>query len=164
VCFSRRTPRFRRVPAGGYTLVEIVIVLLIVGIASAVLMPRYQESLARHRAASAAKRIMADVELVRQTAIARSQTQTLEFKTGPDGNGYAVQGLSGLDHPALAYEVDLAAAPYQATLVSADCGGDGDLQFDQFGTPDSGGELIVESGGVEQKIVIDAATGRATLP
>ena len=153
----RRTPR-----RPGFTLVDLVVTVLIIGILAAVAAPKFADTLHRTRAESAAKRIKVDLGLARQNAISRSSTQTVQFTPATDD--YILPGMADLDHSSQPYSVDLTAAPYKAVLVSATLGGDSDVQFDQYGQPDSGGTITVESAAFQKTVTVDPDTGLASIP
>lgn len=146
---------------GGFTLVELTIVVLIIGIMAAAAAPRFVDSLMYYRAEAAAKRIEADLKLAREAAIASSAKQQVTFS--PSSNGYMLGGLPDLDHPSLEYEVKLSDAPYFASLESTDFGGDNKVEFDGYGVPDSGGTVIVRSGQYQKTITLNADTGKPTV-
>jgi type IV fimbrial biogenesis protein FimT len=148
------------VTRGGFTLPDLVITVLIIGIMAAVAAPKFAETIHQYRAEAAATRIKADLGLVRQHAVSTSSTQTVQFSIAT--NAYSIPGLSDLNHASQAYAVDLTAYPYSAVLESASLGGDNFLQFDRYGKPDSGGTITVESGGYQRTVTIDPDTGKAT--
>lgn len=157
--------RCRR-PAGagraGFTFLDLVITVLIIGILSAVAAPKFADTLHRTRAEAAARRIKADLGFVRQTAISESATLSVSFT--PASNDYSIPGLPDLNRPGQTYAVALNSPPYDATLVSATLGADSDVQFDRYGKPDSGGLITVESGGYQQTVTVDPETGKASIP
>ena len=146
----------------GFTLIELVMVVIIVGIMSAIVAPRIFTSLAYHHVEAAAKRVQVDLELARRQARATSASQTVQFLVNADS--YSLPAMNDLDRPGSIYSVDLSTAPYEASILSADFGGDAVLIFDGYGVPDSAGQVIVESGGYRRTIFVDAVTGRVTLP
>ncbi len=128
----------------GFTLVEMIIVMLIIGIIAAVSAPRMIDALSFHRVESAATRVRADLRLARKCARANSQTQAVQFTVAT--NSYVLPGISGLDHPGQDYQVDLHQAPLQANLTFANFGGNQVIVFDGYGLPDNPGTVVLQVG------------------
>ena len=145
----------------GFSLLELVIVLMIIAALSAIVVPRYSGALARYRAESAARRIAADLEYARAQADSQSASQQIIFDVA--ANSYQLTGLSGLDHPSLPYFVDLSDDLAGATLVAVDFGGDSTVVFNGYGVPDSGGTIAIKVGSVQETIALDPYTGKVSL-
>ena len=148
----------------GFTLVELVIVIALMGILAAAATPKFANSLIRYRALAAADRIAGDVIYARQVAITSGSPTTVTFDVGT--NSYSMTGVTDPNHPGQAYLVDLDNTPYPAVLdtVSLGLGGLGNaVTFDIFGRPDYGGSITVDSGGEQETVDIDPDHGRATV-
>ena len=146
---------------GGFSLVELVMILAIIGTLAAIAAPRYANSLARYRAESAARRVAADLALARREAAASSSSRTVTFDTGT--HSYSIPNVRELDGPGSTYGVTLLDPPYRSELFFVDLGGDPAVTFDGYGAPDSGGTVIVQHGDVQMTIVLDPDTGLASV-
>lgn len=157
---SRHTvvPRCDRL---GFSLIELVLVLVIVAIMAGVAVPRFTGSNTRLRSAAVAQRIAADLAAARGRARSLSTSQTVIFNLV--ANTYELPGLQSLDRAASPYVVELSNEPYKATVVSADFAGAPQIIFDGYGHPDNGGSVVVRVGEVLKTIVVDPQTGMASV-
>ena len=145
----------------GFSLIELVLVLVIIAVMAGVAAPRFSGSSMRLRAAAVAQRIAADLAAARGRARSLSTSQVVIFNLA--ANTYELPGLQSLDRSTLPYVVELSHEPYKATVVSADFGGTSQITFDGYGRPDNGGLVVVSVGQVLKTIVVDAQTGMATV-
>ena len=146
-----------------FTIIEVLMVVFIIGVISTLAVPRYSNFVAQHRAESAARRIAADIALIRRHARLTSTNQTIQFDVST--NAYVVSGMSSLDNPAGFYAVSLADEPYDASIssITLDSNNNGTVTFDGYGVPDTGGSIVIGVGVYSRTIQIDAATGRTTI-
>lgn len=148
--------------SAGFTLLDVLMTVLIIGIVATAAGPRFSNALHKMRAESAAKRVKADLGWVRQNAIASSVTRTIQFT--PGSNSYSVAGLPNLNNSSQPYVVSLSEYPCTAVLYSASFGGGGSLQFDWFGKPSSGGTITIKAGSFQQTVTVNAESGKASIP
>lgn len=144
-----------------FTVVEIMLAVLIVGILTAGAAPRISLALRTARLDNACRRIKADLDWARQTALSKSSAVVVQFV--PAAGSYSIVGAKNLDRSTPGYTVSLTDAPLKCTINSAALGGDANIVFDQYGQPDSGGTIVVGAGGSVRTVTIDAATGRVTF-
>ncbi len=153
----RRGSEARHHARTAFTLVELVMSLAIVAMFAAVAVPRYANFAAHQRAQGAVRRIATDLALAKRRAVLSSSSQTVAFTVATDS--YIVGTMMDPDRPADPYRVILAQEPYNATIVSADFGGDADLVFDGYGVADSGGTIVLRVGGFEKTITVSGTRG-----
>ena len=151
----------RRKTPGGFSLVELVLVLTIVVVVAAIAIPRYSGWQFRYRAEAAARRIEADLTFARTRAKAGSASQFVVFDV--DAETYHMPGVADIDRPGSDYEVDLSLGPYHAALISADFGGSAKLMFDGYGSPSSAGTIVVRSGDITKTITLYAGTAEIVI-
>ena len=162
-----KTVRWRRSAAGfgagfgaGFSVIEVVLVVAITALVSAIAVPRYASSLARYRADAAARRVAADLALAQNHASTAGRPQPVVFVA----RGYQMPGMPHLDGKSYGdYTVDLGADPYGVTRVAAEFGGDASVKFDLYGAPDSGGSVVIEVGDVRRVVTLSPDNGRASV-
>jgi len=140
---------------------EIVMVMFILAIISAVVTPRFFSTLAYHRAESAAQRIQLDCEWARRRAKTQSADQEVQFNLA--ANSYTLPNVTGSNETVTDYTVAIDAYPYAASITSVDFGGQMELVFDGFGLPRQAGNVVVQSGASHRLISIDPDTGSANV-
>jgi type IV fimbrial biogenesis protein FimT len=146
----------------GFTLVDMAMTILIIGILMASAAPKFAASVKRTQLDAAGKKLKADLTFARQRAINRSASQTVQFPTGT--NSYTLLGLANPDRPSQTYAINLSQEPFRTTISSATVGGDQEIVFDRFGRPDSAGTITLSAGGNASTVSINAATGMASVP
>lgn len=124
--------------ADGFTLLELVIVLVIVGVLAAIALPRFAQASDRQRLNVAAERIRADLALAQSRARSASQTSTMSFDTAAES--YTLDAVGGD-----AITVQIGETPYEVDLVSATFNGSSTVQFNGFGVPISTGTITVST-------------------
>ena len=142
-----------------FTLIELVLVTGIIAVLAAIAIPHYAGSIQRYRADAAARRIVSDLALAQSRANTTSTSQTVVFSVA--SNEYRIEAAAATT--AGAYTVRHGSAPYQATLVTADFGGETQMSFDGYGVPTRGGTLTLRAGSVQRTIAVDATSGRAKV-
>ena len=140
-----------------FTYVELILVIAILGIVAGIAVPRFGNFIAHRHIDAAATRIATDLAFAQREAKFSSTTQTVSFNVGTDS--YTLVGMEDPDHAGREYAVPLTEEPYNATIISADFGGDVEVVFDGYGVPDSGGTIVVAVGNYRKTLALDAQTG-----
>lgn len=143
----------------GFSMIELVMVLAILGVFAGVASVRLANSAERARVEAAARRIVNTIDDARSRARTHSADCKVLFSTSPAG--MEIKGVSS--SAAELDRIPLHAAPYRIELKTQDLSGDDSLEFDRYGRPKSGGRLLVKSGHHQRVVVVDPETGRAKI-
>lgn len=153
----------RRETCAGFTLIELIMVLAIVVILSAMAIPRFSGSIARSRADAAARLIQADLALAQRHAMTASVAQGVTFEITSTTAVLRLTGMPDRDHPDQEYAHDLLQEPYGLTRVDPDFGGSQGVKFDIYGTPSAGGTVVIQVGSETRTITLDPDTGETSV-
>lgn len=162
----------------GYTMIEVVLVMLVMGILAAAAAPRYSRMVSRFRVEAAARRIVADLGQVRARAMAIGAATGEEVSFYSATDRYQMHGDPDPNHPNQEYWVEFSKTAYPVDLVSATFTNiEGDtsselMRYNMYGFPESGsseavplasGEIVVALGGQLRTVVINSVTGKASV-
>jgi len=156
----------RRQRRSGVTLIELVVVILVLAIVSAIAVPRFAGALNATNVKTAAQRIGRDIALVRSWARVTSQSQSITFDTKQ--NAYTLSGVPNSNSASSANTVFLSDGTLNATLASVNLGtGSVTLTFNGFGVPvglpSGGGTIGVSSGPASNTVTVDPISGLVTI-
>ena len=148
---------------GGFTIVEIVIIVVIIGIAALVAVPM-MSSAASLQIRSAANMISADLEYARSMAISMGQNYSVVFDK--DADSYKIVDPLGatIQHPVkkgFPYVIDFQneSRLSRVDITIAEFNGDQTVVFDCLGSPDSGGTVILQADGTTKTVTVEPVTG-----
>lgn len=142
-----------------YTLVEITVVVMVMGILAAAAAPKYVNAQLRFRCQSAARRIAADINYARNCARSSAANQSIRFF--PLTESYSSTTLPSLDRPGTLLQVSLGGSAYPANISTASFGGSDTIAFDIFGKPSATGTVVVSSGSFASTVTV-SSDGLAT--
>jgi prepilin-type N-terminal cleavage/methylation domain-containing protein len=158
----RDTVRSAGIPASGFSLVEVAIVMVILVILSAIAIPRFATAAQNSTADLVARRLAADLRIAQAQAIQTQQQQSVVIAA--DGYSYTIVGMAHPDHPAKPFVVLLDHVPYRGAWISAvNLGGTRILTFDRFGGPSASGTITVTAASRSRNVRISAGAGRITV-
>lgn len=152
----------RHMKRSAFSLNEMLVVITLMAILSAVAIPKWAGAMQSQRIKQAATRIVADLSRAQEAAYNTSTAKVVTFTVG--SSQYLVSGVTPLDRRSGPYLVTLSDHPYSCTLVSVwGQTGTQTITFDGFGSPDKGGNIILASGSYRKTIVVDPGTGTAVI-
>lgn len=151
----------------GFSYIEIIAVVVITTVLVAIAQPRMADYMLRARTEQAGSRMVADIRYAQIEAIKRQAPVAVQFD--PGGDYYQVVTMPDetlLQMPAAPgkpFVVRLGEdSDYKVDLAAADLGDDGCLEFNRFGQPAAGAQIIITNGERACLISVNATTGRAT--
>jgi prepilin-type N-terminal cleavage/methylation domain-containing protein len=157
---SRSDPLFR----AAFSLIELMLVVAILAVVSAMALPRYANSLHAYRATVAAKRIASDLQLAQFRARSLSTTRTVAFTVS--SSSYQLIGETDLANSTATYTVQVGDLPYRAQITSVQFGtiaGTASVTFNGFGMPNNGGSITLTSGNATRTIILAPLTGGVSI-
>ena len=163
--------RWAVVAAGGFSLAEVLIMVLVIGIAAGVVVPLLGSS-DYSVARAAARRVASDLQYAQNTAIATQKDITVTFDV--DGESYWLSNESGvLIHPITnnGYRTDFTVDKElsQLDIVKVVGGGveivfgSASVTFDPTGIPNIGGTVVLRAGGSTFNVTVSSLTGTVSV-
>jgi prepilin-type N-terminal cleavage/methylation domain-containing protein len=135
----------------GYTVIEMILVITIIGILATLSMPIYKKTVAHYRHSSALRMIATDIRLIQQQSITENQSYGLVFN---NIDYMLVHGESSESRE----------LPEGNHIIGTDFE-DNSLSFNPSGEPSKGGGTIIVGGdsGNKSYIMITPATGKVKI-
>lgn len=140
--------------AAGFSIVELVIVLLVMTSMAAIAIPRISNSINRYRADLLARRITDDLSHAQSNA--RRIGAWCEIAFEPDRNRYKCENLPSLRNPAGYLIVEIEEGPFYGRLLTADFSGGQTLKINGHGLPAQTGVIAIMVGDERRLITVDS--------
>lgn len=146
-----------------YTLVEILIVLVVIGILAVAAIPSFSNAVEEQRAKAAAERIRADLQLARQYAVATNKATSVLFDVA--ARRYTLVGVPNPNGKQGDYVVDLTAMGFEIGSLVVDFGGAKTVSFDAYGSASADGLVTVvsEDSTVTLSVKLERTSGDAEV-
>ena len=144
---------------GGFSLIELIVVIVLIGIFTAMALTRTDTGLTTIREKIAIDQITNDIDLARSMAFARNETITMIFNK--DQESYGVYNGSGIikDFPNSDNEGVISldnSYLRNVDIKNVSFGGSSSLQFQPLGDPLSGGTIELNT----KLITVEAVSGK----
>jgi Tfp pilus assembly protein FimT len=153
--------RARKTTRRGYSFLDLVITVMIVGILASVTAPRFFDAIRRMRVRSAAQRVALDLKYARRQAKMTNAAETVSFDV--PSHRYALTTARDLNRRSQIYSVRLTDYPYETSLISANFDGATAVTFNAFGAPEHGGQVVLQSGAYQKTVVVEPVSGDVTV-
>ena len=149
--------------ASGFTFVELALVVAIFAIVGAIAVPRFSNAAVRYKLDVAAKRLISDVELAQQEAIATSSTCTLTFNYF--ASSYTITRLDDAGSTITVASVSLSSSPYDLTGIAASIAGNisTPIKFDGYGKPNGSGTIQLRVKSEKRILKLDGISGKVVI-
>lgn len=167
-------PRRARADASGYTLVEVLVLVVILGIAGALVIPSFGSTDAL-RIQGAVRMIVSDITIAQSDAVAMQMSRGILFTPHETASRYVLADVvaGNLDtESSFAETRDLGGDRYGFARIESTTLNNDMLIFDAMGgpieapgsdVPAAAGSIILAGAGQRFQINIDAYTGRVTV-
>lgn len=139
----------------GFSLVELVVVIVILGTIAAIAAPRFGHAANSYRLESAVQKIEADLRYATQMARTQSRTVTIQFS--PTNDSYRIIGVEDILGAPTDHIVDLSQPPFRLHIsdVRFSDGTPNQLRINGHGTLLNKGVIRIELGPYARLIGID---------
>ncbi len=151
----------------GFTFVEIIIVIVIVGIISVFVAPKIYDNYVNRRINSAAKQILADLRFAQSVAMTDHDSTWVEFDDNQNlyklysGSTKATRTLVEKSSGAGSYIRQLNEGEFNnVTITGLSIGNDKSIAFDWFGNTSDSGSIILSN---EVTITVEWGTGMVRI-
>lgn len=146
----------------GFTFIELIIIIIIIGILGAVAFTRILDNLQPFKVRAAIEQITSDIEQSKALSMAQHDTITIAFNiandsysiyTGPTGSQTIMTDYLGSDQGVISFDQ----AEYSGTdITSANFGNSPNLSFDPWGNTILGGTITLNTDNI---ITVQTVTG-----
>ena len=129
----------------GFTLIELIIVIILLGIIGAIASTRLTDISSNMRVSSAINQIISDIELTKELALAKSSNMTITFDINLEEYTIRENGSLVIDYPGSENGViKLTDGIFSSTdLTSVNLNGSNIINFDKWGNVLNSGTILL---------------------
>ncbi len=136
-----------------FTLIELLIVISIIGLISAIAIPKFADAGSGRRLSAAKRVLVADIEMAKLRARATSKIHVIKFI--PNENRYIIVEGTDVRRQAVILSRNFADTPYLVEIASTNLGGGELAAITLFGDVSPAFDVVLQENGTEAVVSFD---------
>lgn len=145
--------KLKRPSMNGFSLLELIIVIVIIGVVTAVAMPKFAHAGSGRRLSAAKKTLLSDIAMVKLRARATSRVHLIKFY--PDEEIYIIVEGTEITRDSIILSRDLKVDPFNLGISRTSLGVNPYATITVYGDVSPGFSIGIIDDGVEIPVVVD---------